>query len=152
MAWIVELWWLDARGFKTHMHLSLVHLLLHCVVCSLSHADCQSCLHLQCGRNSGIWWTASSKVKVGALQTYNKIEILGAFTMGWSCGVVVITSALHAEGPRFDPEQDHVSFFFLFSFFFFAIFPSTSKGRSLTKATRTCFWHEFCNISKHHSI
>ena len=29
-----------------------------------------------------------------------------------SCGVVVITSALHAEGPQFDPEQEQ--FFFLF--------------------------------------
>ena len=25
----------------------------------------------------------------------------------WSCGVVVITSALHAEGPQFDPGRDH---------------------------------------------
>ena len=25
----------------------------------------------------------------------------------WLCGVVVITSALHAEGPRFDPGQNH---------------------------------------------
>lgn len=41
--------------------------------------------------------------------------------MGWSCGVVVITSALHAEGPRFDPEQDHVSFFFLFFSPFFSL-------------------------------
>ena len=24
----------------------------------------------------------------------------------WSCGVVVITSALHADGPRFDPGRD----------------------------------------------
>ena len=24
----------------------------------------------------------------------------------WSCGVVVITSALHAEGHEFDPHQD----------------------------------------------
>ena len=28
----------------------------------------------------------------------------------WSCGVVVITSALHAEGPQFDPGRDHISF------------------------------------------
>ena len=26
--------------------------------------------------------------------------------MSWSCGVVVITSALHAEGPQFDPGRD----------------------------------------------
>ena len=25
----------------------------------------------------------------------------------WSCGVVVITSALHAEGPQFNPGRDH---------------------------------------------
>ena len=27
------------------------------------------------------------------------------------CGVVVITSALHAEGPQFDPGQYHLFFF-----------------------------------------
>ena len=26
--------------------------------------------------------------------------------MSWSCGVVVITSALYAEGPQFDPGRD----------------------------------------------
>ena len=39
----------------------------------------------------------------------------------WSCGVVVITSALHAEGPQFDPGRDHVLLkaliFFLINFF-----------------------------------
>lgn len=29
----------------------------------------------------------------------------------WFCGVVVITSALHAEGPRFDPGQNQATFF-----------------------------------------
>ena len=29
----------------------------------------------------------------------------------WSHGVVVITSALHAEGPRFDPGWDHSELF-----------------------------------------
>ena len=28
----------------------------------------------------------------------------------WSCGVVVITSALHAEGPQFDPGRDQLLF------------------------------------------
>ena len=28
----------------------------------------------------------------------------------WSCGVVVITSALHAEGPQFDPGRDQIFF------------------------------------------
>ena len=28
----------------------------------------------------------------------------------WSCGVVVITSALHAEGPQFDPGRDQKIF------------------------------------------
>ena len=42
--------------------------------------------------------------------------------MCWSCGVVVITSALHAEGPRFDPEQDH----FFVSFIFYRQKPSKS--------------------------
>ena len=28
----------------------------------------------------------------------------------WSCGVVVITSALHAEGPQFDPGRDQYLF------------------------------------------
>ena len=32
-----------------------------------------------------------------------------------SCSVVVITSALHAEGPRFEPGRDQ-------NFFYFAIF------------------------------
>ena len=36
----------------------------------------------------------------------------------WSCGVVVITSALHAEGPQFDPGRDQTFFpemlYFLF--------------------------------------
>ena len=31
----------------------------------------------------------------------------------WSCGVVVITSASHAEGREFDPHQD-LKFLFLF--------------------------------------
>ena len=31
--------------------------------------------------------------------------------IAWSCGVVVITSALHAEGPQFDPGRDHKMFF-----------------------------------------
>ena len=32
----------------------------------------------------------------------------------WSCGVVVITSALHAEGPQFDPGRDQSNFNFVF--------------------------------------
>ena len=32
----------------------------------------------------------------------------------WSCGVVVITSALHAEGPQFDPGRDQNNFNFVF--------------------------------------
>ena len=31
----------------------------------------------------------------------------------WSCGVVVITYALHTEGPQFDPGRDH-RFYFTF--------------------------------------
>ena len=31
--------------------------------------------------------------------------------MSRSCGVVVITSALHAEGPQFDPGRDHTILF-----------------------------------------
>lgn len=30
---------------------------------------------------------------------------------GWFCGVVVITSALHADGPGFNPQWDHKSSF-----------------------------------------
>ena len=33
--------------------------------------------------------------------------------LAWSCGVVVITSALHAEGPQFDPGRDQKMFFIL---------------------------------------
>ena len=32
--------------------------------------------------------------------------------IAWSCGVVVITSALHAEGPRFDPGRDQLAYIF----------------------------------------
>ena len=35
----------------------------------------------------------------------------------WSCGVVVITSALHAEGPQFDPGRDQL---YVLTTFFFA--------------------------------
>ena len=38
-----------------------------------------------------------------------KLQPLGP--IAWSCGVVVITSALHAEGPRFDPGRDQLNFF-----------------------------------------
>ena len=31
----------------------------------------------------------------------------------WSCGVVVITSALHAEGPQFEPGRDQYQIFSL---------------------------------------
>ena len=34
-----------------------------------------------------------------------------ALLSSWSCGVVVITSALHAEGPQFDPGRDQMLFF-----------------------------------------
>ena len=34
-------------------------------------------------------------------------SLLKNLTYKWSCGVVVITSALHAEGPQFDPGRDH---------------------------------------------
>ena len=37
--------------------------------------------------------------------------------ISWSCGVVVITSALHAEGPQFDPGRDQ-RFFVLKKFGF----------------------------------
>lgn len=30
---------------------------------------------------------------------------------GWFCGVVVITSALHADGPGFNPQWNHKSSF-----------------------------------------
>ena len=35
---------------------------------------------------------------------------LGPLLLTWSCGVVVITSALHAEGPQFDPGRDQKIF------------------------------------------
>ena len=38
---------------------------------------------------------------------------LGPLLLTWSCGVVVITSALHAEGPQFDPGRDHRIFHFI---------------------------------------
>ena len=33
------------------------------------------------------------------------------YPQSWSCGVVVITSALHAEGPQFDPGRDQFILF-----------------------------------------
>ena len=40
----------------------------------------------------------------------------GFLELRWSCGVVVITSALHAEGPQFDPGRDHKIFHFFLKF------------------------------------
>ena len=38
------------------------------------------------------------------------LAVLQEFLSNWSCGVVVITSALHAEGPQFDPGRDQIFF------------------------------------------
>ena len=40
-------------------------------------------------------------------QTLSKTCQIEKHLHNWSCGVVVITSALHAEGPQFDPGWDH---------------------------------------------
>ena len=36
------------------------------------------------------------------------LQSLSVQCQAWSCGVVVITSALHAEGPQFDPGRDQI--------------------------------------------
>ena len=41
------------------------------------------------------------------------MALIGGFCRRCLCGVVVITSALHAEGPRFEPEQRHFFSFFV---------------------------------------
>ena len=46
------------------------------------------------------------------IQTLCKTCQIEKHLHNWSCGVVVITSALHAEGPQFDPGRDH-SFFYI---------------------------------------
>ena len=45
-------------------------------------------------------------------QTLSKTCQIEKHLHNWSCGVVVITSALHAEGPQFDPGRDHSFFTF----------------------------------------
>ena len=46
-------------------------------------------------------WTSNPKV-LGSIPRWDD--------KCWSCGVVVITSALHAEGRQFDPGRDHILF------------------------------------------
>ena len=46
-------------------------------------------------------------------QTLCKKGQIEKHSHNWSCGVVVITSALHAEGPQFDPGRDHSFFFYI---------------------------------------
>ena len=43
------------------------------------------------------------------------INIFSSLPYIWSCGVVVITSALHAEGPQFDPGRDQRHFIIAYS-------------------------------------
>ena len=43
------------------------------------------------------------------------LDTISHFMSSWSCGVVVITSALHAEGPQFDPGRDQRHFIIAYS-------------------------------------
>jgi hypothetical protein len=43
-------------------------------------------------------------------ETLSKIKLKRKLG-NWSLGVVVITFALHAKGPEFDPQSDHKVFF-----------------------------------------
>ena len=56
------------------------------------------------------------KITVVTLQlTYMLLaSILQITFLGWFCGVVVITSALHAEGREFEPRQNLYTFFLPF--------------------------------------
>ena len=49
--------------------------------------------------------TGREKIAICALKFCDLTTALGLFTNG-SCGVVVITCASHAQGPRFDPGQE----------------------------------------------
>ena len=51
--------------------------------------------------------TGREKMAICAVKFCDLTTALGLFTNG-SCGVVVITCASHAQGPRFDPGQEHV--------------------------------------------
>ena len=51
----------------------------------------------------------------GAIYIVQKVNLLKFkpwHPIAWSCGVVVITSALHAEGPQFDPGRDQMMFYY----------------------------------------
>ena len=47
------------------------------------------------------------KIAICSLEFCDLTTALDIFTSG-SCGVVVITCASHAQGPRFDPGQEHI--------------------------------------------
>ena len=68
----------------------------------LSYSHCKLCYVPLAQRIAR--WTSNPKV-LGSIPRWDD--------MCWSCGVVVITSALHAEGRQFDPGTDH----YLLSFF-----------------------------------
>ena len=46
--------------------------------------------------------------RVSSLSRYDSTPLVTCFNTAWSCGVEVITSALHAEGPQFDPGRDQL--------------------------------------------
>ena len=50
------------------------------------------------------------KIAICSLEFCDLTTALGIFTSG-SCGVVVITCASHAQGPRFDPGRKQIFFF-----------------------------------------
>ena len=61
--------------------------------------------------NSSAMYFEQSTFTVIKTQIYNFLLLPGEIfflLLTWSCGVEVITSALHAEGPQFDPGRDQL--------------------------------------------
>ena len=60
----------------------------------------------QTTKNTGILLRPSILISGTKKQTLSKTCQIEKHLHNWSCGVVVITSSLHAEGPQFDPGRD----------------------------------------------
>ena len=88
------------------------HIWKYC--CPVSHDGAMACRMLQlCSRQPS---SSRAAVRCSSLL----LALLCVSSVGWlrlsrgsshsrSCGVVVITSALHAEGPQFDPGRDQAT-------------------------------------------
>ena len=77
----------------------------------------------QTTKNTGILLRPSILISGTKKETLCNTCQIEKHLYNWSCGVVVITSALHAEGPQFDPGRDQL--YVLTTFFFYIKFPSS---------------------------